>query len=431
MTEDLAMVVTAVSVAAVLLAWLATSVHGRTVSAWLVGCAAALQSAQLAGVHAFTIFALAYSVLVVSKRAATLYRWRALTLPLAAVPLACTVLFGDLVHKPTIAVQLLALASSSALIALVSEGDDWYAMLKAFLAVTTVASVAAILQFVRILPNESFYGANRPNGLVYLEPDWLGMYAAIGSLLAALVVRHRKRSAAAILVNLAAVVLAGARGPWIGILLCLLFLVVAQIMAAYPSAYLKRLVGYLGGCVCGALGIVAASPQLLDTVAVRIASLANPAYGDAGTYARARQNSALLSLVDSSPWYGHGLSASGRVGAYGEIDFSSSATNAVGSNWLASWWIEGGILAIPLVALFLGLAAFRFSRGFGVLVTLILICNLFSNSSYLPAIWIFAALCFAMPDARDLVSDARQGGFQKFDFTDSTWTKKQDMRGSG
>jgi len=45
--------------------------------------------------------------------------------------------------------------------------------------ITTVACVAALAQYVGVLPYKIYLGTHRPIGL-YSEPDWLGMFSAVG-----------------------------------------------------------------------------------------------------------------------------------------------------------------------------------------------------------------------------------------------------------
>jgi hypothetical protein len=108
--------------------------------------------------------------------------------------------------------------------------------------------------------------------------------------------------------------------------------------------------------------------------------------------ARVQQNEGLLYLADSAPWYGWGISSSGRVGVSGRLNFGVSQNN-VGSNWILSMWVDGAWLSLPLIAvlLFACVAAIRTIQG--QLLVLVLLNSFFSNATFQPITWFLVALC--------------------------------------
>jgi hypothetical protein len=153
----------------------------------------------------------------------------------------------------------------------------------------------------------------------------------------------------------------------------------------------------------GAIFATLVFPEQIRLLVGRVSKALVIGGGDGVTVARYGQISGLQSLFESAPWYGHGLSASGRVNGFGSIQYGEAA-GSTGSNWFFSLLAEGKLLAIPLIAT-LVLLAILGNRAMGSsLLMLILVNSLFSNALYFPLTWFAIALTIA-PRARENAED--------------------------
>jgi hypothetical protein len=380
--------VVAAVVAVVIVA--ATARDSRRVLAGLVGITGGLQTAQIGGVHLFCLAVIAWALFGPLRDG-----WRAskplvrLLPVICAAVLATTALTGTLVNSTSLAVQLVILAATASTFALLASGEDVRLAMRGLLLITTFASVTAILQYVGVLPHQLFEGDNRPIG-IYVEPDWLGMFSAVGLLLAFYIRREAVRNVM-VLVNLTALLLAAARGAWIAVLVVAIIGVIAGRLA--PKGERPRggwrLAGVAAGC--GAI-LVTAIPDLLNFLVTRIEGVSNTGV-DVSVMARQQQLASLLELEAAGPWNGLGLSAAGRVGVSGLITYIGTAANNVASNWILGWWVDGKLLAIPLILLFLAAATWRLTRVTGLLLAVVLVSSLFSNALLIPVAWLALALC--------------------------------------
>jgi hypothetical protein len=116
---------------------------------------------------------------------------------------------------------------------------------------------------------------------------------------------------------------------------------------------------------------------------------------DVSARARQQQLTSLRELEAIAPWNGLGLSASGRVGVSGDITYIGQADNSVASNWILGWWVDGKLLALPLIALFIGAAVVAARRVSGRVLLLVLVSSLFSNALYIPVAWLALGACLA------------------------------------
>ena len=363
----------------------------------VVGVTGGLQTAQLGGkVHVFCVAVLLWLLLgPLRERRFPVRVSVALLPPLCAGVLASTALTGSLVNSPTVAVQLMLLATTAAVFAVFADGSDVRAALNGLFVVTTYASVVGLLQYGGVLPHELFDGQNRPIG-IYLEPDWLGMFSGIGLLLSFHVRRASVRYVAAVL-NLGAVLLAAARAAWLALVLVA---VVGVLLARLvPDDERPRGAWRLGAvaALAGAVMLVAV-PELGTFLASRLEGASTDTL-DVSAKARQQQLEALRELEAIAPWNGLGLSASGRVGVSGRITYIGQADNSVASNWILGWWVDGKLLALPLIALFVWAAVVAARRVSGRVLLLVLVSSLFSNALYIPVAWLALGACLA--DRRD------------------------------
>lgn len=374
--------------------------HRELVLTWLVGATGALMALQVAQVHVFTIVVILWALLT--------HRSGRLPVPVesvvvvgAAAILASTVLFGALVNSQTLGLQLLALAVSAAIIGAHVSPAGIPRMLEGVLAIVTASSAWALLQVAGVAPIEAWHldvsALGRPVGF-YPEPDWLGLFSGIGILLAWRLSLRRFVRAALLTLNIAAWVLAFARAAWIAV-------AVAAILGAVVFAVTRRRSEispphqgrWLGVGFVTLTGLLAFEliPSLHDNVLTRLSRTFTVAADDISAQARVNQNAGMLELAQSAPWYGWGLSASGRVGVFGGVNVGEVSRNNVGSNWILSFWAEGGLLSLPLTAVIvvaIGLTARSVPAQLLLVVT---INSVFSNAMYQPIAWLLLGLCLA------------------------------------
>ena len=378
----------------VLLAVLLSAENPRAALAWTVGATAGLQSIQVAKVHLFCIVTVAWLLLGVvrNRREGVRFGWP-LAVVAAAGLLASTVLEGELVNNPLLGVQLMLLAATAACLAAFGDELDMRQGMRGLLAVTTVACVFALLQYVHVLPYRVFLGTDRPIG-IYAEPDYLGTFAAVGLLLAYRGVARRMR-APLLFMHAVVLLLASARAALLAVVVVgVVGYLVAKLRKEPRRA--ERLPGgawtIVGGVVV-VIGVIAASPSLQESLQSRLLGIDTGSSVDIGAQARKQQTASLLELESESPWNGLGLSASGRVGVSGHIAYLGTSDNSVGSNWLLVWWVEGGFLALPVILVFVIAAARRMSSTSGLLLAIVLVSSLFSNVLYFPIAWFALASC--------------------------------------
>jgi hypothetical protein len=199
-------------------------------------------------------------------------------------------------------------------------------------------------------------------------------------------------------INTAAVVLSFARAAWIAIVVSCVVVVLARALSR-RRAVQEKAARRGRGLAIGLVGVVAvgglmSSPQLRDDLAKRVDTLANPSQEDISGQARLRQQASLLHLAETAAPFGHGLSASGRVGVWGELNLKGVADNNVSSNWLLAMWVDGAYLALPLVLFLMYLALRTSSAISGQVLVLILVNSLWSNALFLPVTWLCIGLIF-------------------------------------
>jgi hypothetical protein len=115
----------------------------------------------------------------------------------------------------------------------------------------------------------------------------------------------------------------------------------------------------------------------------------------------------LLRLAETAPLYGHGISASGRVDVHGNLIFGTVSENNVSSNWILAMWVDGKLLALPLITLLLVVAALRAGTIPGQLLVIALANSIFSNATYVPIVW--ALLGLVSIKREELIADKQPG----------------------
>ena len=395
-----ALVVALVFLAAVLTITLSSR---NALISFLIGASAGLVAVQFFQVHLFAYLVLAWAIF--SRRdAKSLLPWQAALPIVCAIPLASTALTGDLVNSPTLALQLLAFAICAALIVITATSADIKQMLIGLMATSSAASAWGILQVVGIVPNDAWHidvsALGRPTGF-YPEPDWLGMFAGIGLVLAWRVQLGPKLRVILVLINSFAFVLAFARAAWVAVAasaaLALVLYIVQRRRGSSEIVVRKTATGRRSAVLIllvAGTAVLVSVPSLAADLTVRLSRTLTVADNDISGRARVQQNDSLSYLASTAPWNGHGISTSGRVGVSGIIDYGDSPNN-LGSNWLTSMWVDGAALSLPLIG-FLVITAILAARSIqGQLLVLVLLNSLFSNATFQPVTWLLVGLCLA------------------------------------
>lgn len=379
-----------------------THPNRRAILSFLLGVTAGLVAVQIFRIHAFTIMAVIYALLPAGPKNRMSGKYVA-TMLVSALILASTTLLGELVNSPTLGLQLLGLAASAALVAWRATPRDATAMLWGLLVISTIGSAVGVFQVFRIIPMDLWHldvsAIGRPTG-IYPEPDWLGMFSGLGLILSWRMPMRRAAKVGLLLTNLMVFVLAMARAAWVALALSLVLLWIASVMSnrkpVHPAAAGRARRGRLAAVVvAAAVGAIALSavPQLQQDLSVRVASMTGTVQeDDISGQARIRQNDSLMVLARTVPIYGHGLSAAGRVGVWGQIDTVGESGNNVASNWIVGMWVDGALFAIPLILFLIGLAIIRLRTTPGHLLLFCLLSSLFSNAVFFPVTWILVGL---------------------------------------
>jgi hypothetical protein len=367
----------------------------RAPLAALVGATAGFQTAQIASVHIYCAAIGLWLVLGVARQRTGKMRtgWPLVVIGCTAL-LASTVLTGEMVNSKLVAIQLLLLASTSTCLIAFGTPEEVRPFLLGLLTVTSLACFAAVAQYAGVLPYKIYLGTSRPIGF-YSEPDWLGMFSAVG-----LVIAFRSKigwlRTPLVFLHVGVLMLAAARAAWLAVVvLTIVGYAISKITRRTSTANVEPLRGGFRMVVGAVLVVIVAltvSPELQDSMQARIAG-ATGARQEVGVMARQRQNSSLLELESQAPFNGLGLSASGRVGVSGRIAYIGQSPNNVASNWLLGWWVDGGVFAVPVILLFLFAAARRLTTTSGLVLGTVLISSLFSNATLIPVAWFALALC--------------------------------------
>ena len=390
----LAVLGAAVAFAALLV--IVTSKHRRSVLALLVGASAGLMAVQVFQIHLFTFIVVAWAIL--SRRDGKEFgTWQAILTLVCAAPLAVTVLTGDLVNSPTLALQLLALAFCAAIIVATANREDITIMLYGLLAMASVGSAWGVLQVSGIAPNDVWHldvsALGRPTG-IYPEPDWLGMFAGLGLILSWRMDVSPRWRIALVSINGFALIFAFARAAWVAVAVSVVIgIFLSRRKAPKPGVHTGKGMA-LGVLAMGGVIALVTIPSLASDLSVRLSRTLTVADSDVSAQARVLQNDALNFLSQTAPWYGHGLSSSGRVTVSGRLDYGESVNN-LGSNWILSMWVDGAFLALPLIALLLSVTFLCLRLIQGQLLLLVLANSFFSNATFQPIMWFLLALCLA------------------------------------
>lgn len=368
---------------------------------YLAGASAGLFSVQIENVHLFTPIVFAW-FLARAGHKETRLGWQIFALPIACIPIALTVFLGDLVVNPGLSLQLMALAVSAALLASGWTEEVRRPIMLGLLSATSASATLGLLQVAHVVPTDLWHvevsALGRPTGF-YPEPDWLGLFAAVGTLLAWRLPLQPTLRMALVLVNLSALILAFARAAWLGAGVAAVIAIMVWLRTRSPG---DRLMGTgktgrlraLCLTVFALLVAMTSLPDLRRDLLTRLGSTLTAQSDDVSAQARVQQNRTLGALADSAPWHGHGLSASGRVGVSG-IFYSDQSSNSVASNWALGLWVDAAWLAIPFFLLVIYLTFASLKRIEGMLLIAVLTNSFFSNALFQPVTWMLLGVIIA------------------------------------
>lgn len=268
---------------------------------------------------------------------------------IAFLPLYVSSFLGEYTNSTLVAFQFLLLGIGSyLLVSIVADDKPMDDFLNDFLIgiilVGVINSIFAFLQILR-LSDDAVLGNlyhDRPSGL-YLEPDFLGFFSAI-SLVALHYVRKKSLTLLTLFPLLFSLITSLARAAWISLCVFLIFYVFFK---EGISKSIIRLLSLIFVSFTFFVLIIDFLPKSqVGVVQERLQSISVQKSTDSARLARIRQWEGLNQLAANSPWYGAGLTASGRVLMQGAIA-NQKTTNNVGSNWILSLWAEAKYLAIP------------------------------------------------------------------------------------
>ncbi|WP_406472436.1 O-antigen ligase family protein [Streptomyces sp. NBC_01615] len=333
-------------------------------------------------------------------------RWGvAVGLGLAVIPVAITAFTGELVDNAALALQLLALAGNATMIAAKSDRDDRRLMLYGVLSTSTIASVVALMQVSGVLGVGLWHGEisslGHPQG-IYPEPNWLGLFGAIGFVLAWRMLPRSTFRNVVLALNASTLALAFARAAWLGLVAAVVLHVAFSLVDRRRESRQARgrTVPALLFLVAPAAVGLAASPGLRADLVDRAQSIFISDPDDVSGRARVQQIEGLIRLAETAPWYGHGISASGHVGVTGIYIYHPRSENSVGSNWVLSLWVDAKYLAVPLILLLIGAAAAGARTVAGQALAVVMVNDLFSNASFSPITWLLLGLVLAARSVR-------------------------------
>lgn len=366
------------------------------------GATGALIGVQVSHVHVFTVVTVFWLLRVQAKPG----RWGvAVGLGLAVIPVAITAFTGELVDNAALALQLLALAGNATMIAAKSDRDDRRLMLYGVLSTSTIASVVALMQVSGVLGVGLWHGEisslGHPQG-IYPEPNWLGLFGAIGFVLAWRMLPRSTFRNVVLALNASTLALAFARAAWLGLVAAVVLHVAFSLVDRRRESRQARgrTVPALLFLVAPAAVGLAASPGLRADLVDRAQSIFISDPDDVSGRARVQQIEGLIRLAETAPWYGHGISASGHVGVTGIYIYHPRSENSVGSNWVLSLWVDAKYLAVPLILLLIGAAAAGARTVAGQALAVVMVNDLFSNASFSPITWLLLGLVLAARSVR-------------------------------
>lgn len=380
------------------LALILTHERSEEIKDWMVGASAGLDFAQVAHVHLFTIAVVFWALTGSRRRKRSLSSIKLIFLA-AAILLAITAFIGPLTVNHTLALQLVALSVSATIIAVEATPEALRRMAVGLLAITLLSASWAVLQKFGFVPSPQFNrveGAGRVMGF-YHEPDWLGLFCSVGIVTTLRLDLSRSAKIAFLSILGLAMLFSLARASIVALVIVAMATVAFKLVAERDASRRRSGNRQVLFAVAGLVTLVLAlSPSLSHRILTRFQTGFTSSGQDVGAHARTQQVEGLETLAHKAPWYGDGFSASGRVQVTGRVIYGQvPASNAVSTNWILGWWVDGKYLALPLIAMFCLLALLSVNRLGGQLLLLVLVTSLASNAAMIPITWFAVGFCLA------------------------------------
>jgi hypothetical protein len=317
----------------------------------------------------------------------------------SAVVLGATAFIGPLAVNHTLTLQLLALSGTAALLGVMATPGAVRNVLIGLLVVVACSAVYAIGQKAGYLPLRSFIAVDsvgRVEG-IYREPDALGLYCAVGFVATLWLNAPTWLKIALCGVLGLASLFSQARASLIALVVVAAAAVVVNAVSRsdpHRRRQNRRVIAAFAVVILAATTILPGEAGRLEN---RISTGFRTSGQDVGAAARTEQIRSLELLARTAPWYGDGFSAAGRVTVDGFIEYGAYVPNAgaVSTDWVLGWWVDGKLLAIPLIGCMCLLALRRAGGVGGQMLIVVLVTSLVSDAIMTPITWFAAGLCFA------------------------------------
>ncbi len=355
----------------------------------LIGVAGALPYFQVFQIHVFCL--VVFCTIFIKDSTRRSFQLPSLILLLSTAAMASTVLWGSLVQVRTLSIQLMVLAGTAVILIYSLNIGNIQNILIGFVAFQSISAIISLFQVFHMIPGLFFDSASpigRPTGL-HVEPDWLGIYSSCALILIAGTHLNLRWRGFQYLCNAAALAYSGCRGAWISILITIIIWGIIRVLR--KKGNLRKTSRSKNFITFGAVFffVIFLEEKLRPFMVSRFRGIFSDSI-DISAQARVLQNQTMLNLIRDGDWFGYGISASGRVGVLGGIGLNSS--NNVASNWLASLFIDTGIICIP----FLVFTIFYLIKSKNLVISLAFFClmsnALISNCFYQPIFWLFLGL---------------------------------------
>lgn len=358
-----------------------------SILAGLAGASSVMMTWQLGGLHYFT---LSCALLLLLGKPRRLPPTFVLIVVFAALA-AASVLVGKYVTQPSAALQLIGLSFSATILVSILDGKLAVIFMRGMVSVTTASCVVATAELLGVISYGHFAletaENHRPSGL-FPEPDWLGYSSLVGLILLVRADLAPRRAMLPLsLLHFGVLVSASARAALLGLLVVLVVLLAQSLLAVGRNVFLRRLAATI---FLSVMVLPVVVPAQVALFAERLVAAGDTTRGNVGY--RYSQIVGLKDLALSAPWYGNGLTSSGRIDGYGNFVSGPDLAGTAGSNLFWSLVGDAGVAGLGLICL-VGLVAFRARQSVGGLLLIATLVNAqFSNNFYFPAFWACLAL---------------------------------------
>jgi hypothetical protein len=233
---------------------------------------------------------------------------------------------------------------------------------------------------------------------IYHEPDWLGLFCSVGIITTLRLDISRPSKIAFLSILGLALLFSLARASIVALAVVAAVAIAMNARGQSSDSSTRRsrnrqVLIAVGTVIALALAL---NPSLSRRIVSRFQTGFTSTGQDVGARARTQQLEGLETLARKAPWYGDGLSASGRVQVTGRVLYGDvPPSNSVSTNWILGWWVDGKYLALPLIITFCLLTLLSIKRLGGQLLLVVLVTSLVSDAVMLPITWFAVGLCLS------------------------------------